>query len=206
MKNNNDKKKILIIVLLLVAMIGVVGYGAYSYYYTQGEFEQEDATSESDDNVITITGVFNPEYYISPTSGQSDSGSNFLGRGGTLNLSCPETTGGHERIECTASVEIRNQGSTGIYVDYHDAYASASSSDTDVYAESPSFSWSDDSYSEYGHYISNGSSITLYVSVYVDVGENDYISSGDAQFVDAPVSSGSLDASVSFRISATQSH
>ena len=203
-----NKKKVLVLTLLLFAVIGLAGYGVYSYYYTQGEFASDSASSEDDDNVIRITGSFNPLADTgSGSSGASGTGEAFLGNGGTLALECPESTGGHERITCTSSVVVKNEGSTGIYVEYYDSYSSASSSDTDVYAESPDFRWESGEWNESrSTYISAGSNKTLYVSVDVNVGDDEHISSGEAQLVNDPVTSGQLSASVSFRLEATQDH
>ena len=145
MKNN--KKKLFILALLLFTAFGVVGYGVYSYYYTEGTVDTESASSEDSDNVIRITGSFNPTTNTSGESGSSGSSGSggFLGNGGTLYLECPETTSGHETITCSTTVSVYNEGSTGIYVNYYDASSDASSSDATVSAESPRLEWSGDS-------------------------------------------------------------
>ena len=105
MERKNNKKRLAILILLLVALVGVTGYGVYSYYYTQGSFNTQEASDESSDNVIRITGEFNP---IVDGTGDSSSGNEFLGRGGSIDLDCPDSSGGHERIKCTAKVSNGN--------------------------------------------------------------------------------------------------
>ena len=202
MKKN--KKKILVLALLLFTFVGVIGYGVYSYYYTEGTVDTVSASDESSDNVIRITGSFNPTVESYASSGSSGSGSSggFLGSGGTVYLDCPETTGGHETITCSATMTVRNEGSTGIYVYYYDTYSYASSSDATVDADSPDLYWSGEGSSE--TYISSGSSATLNISVDVNVGSTSSISDSEAQLVTEPISSGSLSASVSFRLHASQ--
>ena len=197
-----NKKKIFVLALLLFAAIGVIGYGVYSYYYTEATFENETASSEDSDNVIRITGSFNPITDASGPSGATAT-SSFLGNGGELSLECPETTGGHETINCTASLTVRNEGSTEIRVQYYDVSSDASSSEATVSVDSTSLNWGSYDYDNYT-YISPGSSATLYASVDVNVGSSSSIDSGDGVYVDSPVSSGSLEAYVSFRLEARQ--
>lgn len=198
----NKKKMLLVIALLLVALFGVTGYGAYSYYATQGSFETEDASSEDSENVIRITGTFKPTVDgVGGPSGSSSSGNSFLGNGGTLYLTCPETSSGHETITCTTSVTVKNEGTTGIYVDVEDA-----SSDTNVEygsvtasAEEPEFNWNET-------YISAGSSRQLNISVDVNVGSSNEVSDDTEEIVYGPVEGGEIKASVSFKIGVTQEH
>lgn len=197
---NKDNKKMLVLVLLLVAVIGVVGYGTYSYYFTQGEFAQDTSYY---DNYIQITDSFFPRV----GSGSSSAGYNeFLGNGGTMELECPEYSSGHERIQCTGSLIIDNSGSVAFNLNYDDASAEATSSEVETYAETPTFSWSGGTPSDNGVVLSSGGRATLNISVYVNVGKNETISSSDAEEVFAPVSSGNLSASVRFKVTATQVH
>jgi hypothetical protein len=197
---NKDNKKMLVLVLLLVAVIGVVGYGTYSYYFTQGEFSHYTAYY---DNYIQITDSFFPRI----GSGSTGTGYNeFLGNGGTMELECPEYSSGHERIQCTGSLIIENSGSVAFNLNYDEASASATSSGVDTYAETPTFSWSGGTPSDNGVVVSSGGRATLNISVYVNVGEKETISSSDAQEVFEPVSSGELSASASFKVTATQVH
>ena len=200
-----NTKKALIMALLLFTFIGVVGYGVYSYYYTEGSVATPSASGdENADNVIRITGSFNPTFTTGGSSGSSGSGGSFLAQGGTVTLDCPSITGGYETITCTASVTVHNEGSTEISVYYDDEYASASSEDVTVSAGSPSLSWGSSS-SEYSStIISAGSNETLHISVDVNVGSYNYISDNTAHLVTEPVESGTLNAYVSFRIGASQ--
>jgi len=197
----NKKKKLIVILLLLFAVIGVAGYGVYSYYYTFGEMETEEADSEYDDNVISITDVFKP--WVSQDSGMSD----FLGKGGTIDLSCPGNISRNQKITCEATVHVENKGTTPISVSYSDVYANASSNDVSTSVVSRSLSWaSPDYYDSSTTTISANSSTELYIEVEVNVGDGEYSSSDEAQFVTAPVASGSLSAYVGFRLDATQNH
>ncbi len=200
MEKKKDRKKLLVIALFLFAVIGLTGYGAYSYYATQGSFDTERATSEDDDNVIRITGSFNP---VVDGTADSNSGNGFLGEGGTIDLDCPETSGGHETITCTASVQVRNEGSTGITVEVEDGSSSANveSGNITVSAENPSFNWSENRTT-----ISAGQSETLGISVDVNVGSSSEVSDDNEVLVDTPVAGGEIKASVSFRLVATQNH
>ena len=206
MKNN--KKKILLIALLLFVVVGFASYGAYSYYYTQGSFDTVRASDESSDNVIRITGSFNPtmDGYSSGSSGSGSSGSAFLGNGGTIYLDCPEKSGGHDTITCTATLSVYNSGSTSIYVSYYDTSFSASSSDADVSISSSSMGWGSNEGGSSETYISSGSSSTLYISVDVNIGNSTNVSYNEPQLVTDPVLGGSLTVYASLTLSATQYH
>ena len=194
MKKN--KKKLLVMALLLFTFFGVVGYGVYSYYYTEGTINTNPASDASSDNVIQITGSFNP--YVSQDSGITT----FLGNGGTIELSCPERAGMNETITCSASVHVYNGGSRTVRVSYYDTYANATSSDAEVSAGSPRLRWSgsNNSYTT----ISANSSEELYIDVDVEVGDSDSHTSGQAQLVTEPIDAGSLNAYVSFRLDASE--
>lgn len=199
MERKNNKKRLAILILLLVALVGVTGYGVYSYYYTQGSFNTQEASDESSENVIRITGEFNP---IVDGTGDSGSGNEFLGRGGSVDLECPDSSGGHERIKCTANISVRNEGTTPITVEVEDGSATATSdSGIHVYANSPIFDW------EYNtKTIAAGQTEELNVEVYVNVGSESTIEGDQAVLVTGPVNEGTLKASVSFRLKATQNN
>ena len=191
-----NKKKALIMVLLLFTFFGVVGYGVYSYYYTEGTITTPSASDENSNNVIRITGSFNP--YVDQSSGIST----FLGNGGTVDLSCPSKVGVNETITCTAQLEVRNYGSTPIRVSYDNVYGNATSSDVDVATGSASLDWanSNNSYT----ILPAGSSEYLDIELDVYVGSSETVSSDTPQLVTEPVSAGSVNAYVSFRLDATQ--
>ena len=91
MKNKKSNKRVFLIILLLFIMLGFAGYGVYSYFWTEGNYNGADT--------IRIT-PFNPETII-------DSNSNFLGDGGDVILSCPNVTG-NETITCTGEITVKN--------------------------------------------------------------------------------------------------
>jgi hypothetical protein len=196
MTKKKDKKKLILVLLLLVALVGVTGYGVYSYYYTQGDVQNE---SQSDDeNVIRITGEFDPEV---DGGGDSSSGNGFLGNGGTLSLTCPDTASGHGRITCNGSITVRNDGTTPIYVSVYSAsaYTDVITGNVALHAGDPSFNW------ENGKtLIQPGNSETLSVSVDVSVGSDGSIDTDQGQLVTAPVSAGDFKANVSFTLKASQ--
>ena len=70
--------------IILFVVIGLTGYGAYSYFYTSGSYSGHDE--------IDIAS-FNPEV-----------DGDFLGDGGTLTLTCPESETGNETIYCTGTL------------------------------------------------------------------------------------------------------
>ena len=210
MEKKRDKKKLLVLGLLLFAVVGLAGYGVYSYYYTEGTMSTEEPSDDSD-NVIHITGEFNPKVYQS--SGIDD----FLGNGGTINLTCPSKAGMNEKITCEATVEVKNDGTTPIRVKYSDVSSGASSEDgIDVYAGNPSISWSNPDHNVYdeGYGDSDGSFKTIeagsseYIDIEVEVSvgssNSNSISNDEPQLVTAPVSAGSLNAYASFRLEAKQ--
>lgn len=200
MKKN--KKKTLVIALLLFALVGIAGYGVYSYYYTIGTVNTPTATSDTDENVINITGSFNPRIADNNASSSSSSSDQFLGQGGSINLNCPEKVGANETFTCTASATVRNSGSTPIRVEYEDFYPNVSSDNANVSIESSSISWSNTS-SSYTT-ISSGSSETIYIEVEVKTGNSTSVASDQPELVTEPIASGSLNAYASFRLEARQ--
>ena len=127
MNSKNNKKKILILALLLFIIVGFAGYGVYSYLYAQKDFSGSDTVS-----VV----AFDPEVEIS-------SSENFLGSGGTVELSCPTSSSGNGTVTCTQELEVKNNGGTNITV-------TVTPGDSDEYnenhyfegeASSPTFNW-----------------------------------------------------------------
>lgn len=202
MEKKRDKKKVLVLGLLLFAVVGLAGYGVYSYYYTMGTIDTSEATSDTDQNVINITGSFNPRIEDNNASSGSSSSDQFLGQGGSINLNCPEKVGANETFTCTASATVRNSGSTPIRVSYEDFYPNVSSSDATVSVVSSSISWSNTS-SSYTT-ISSGSSETIYIEVEVKTGNSTSVASDQPELVTEPIASGSLSAYASFRLEAEQ--
>lgn len=193
-----DKKKLLVLLLLLVAVVGITGYGVYSYYWTQGNFSQNDASNSDDYNVIKIDGSYDPR-----TGDSSSSANEFLGNGGTVVLTCPEKSNGKETITCTGTIWVANYGSTEIDVEVLDAhgYADSSSSDVTVTAGNPTFDWTKTSLSSGG-----GSELKISVPVTINNGTTGGLDSDEPEEVHAPVGGGTVSASVDFRLKSTQRH
>ena len=179
----NNKKKLLIIFLFLFALAGVVGYGVYSYYYTQGE-----VTSNSDSIEVLS---FDPEIYI-------DGNTSFLGSGGSVELNCPSSTRGGETLTCTGEVTVYNNGDTAFNVEIEDASASESHNGyIETSVGDPEFSW-DYTYLEEGDYA------TLSISVPVTISGGG-ASSEPVEVSDA-VNGGDVTVTANFKIKATQVH
>ena len=202
MEKKRDKKKVLVLGLLLFAVVGLAGYGVYSYYYTVGTVNTPSATSDSDENVINITGSFNPRVESSSAESGVSGVDQFLGNGGSIPLTCPDKVGANETFTCTAYATVRNSGSTPIRVSYEDFYPNVSSSDATVSVVSSSISWSNTS-SSYTT-ISSGSSETIYIEVEVKTGNSTSVASDQPELVTEPIASGSLNAYASFRLEAEQ--
>ena len=203
MKKN--KKKTLVIALLLFALVGIAGYGVYSYYYTIGTVNTPTATSDSDENVINITGSFNPRVESSSAESGVSGMDQFLGNGGSIPLTCPDKVGANETFTCTASVTVRNSGSTPIIVDYEDFNANVSSNDATVSVVSSNISWDyPNEYNSYRTTISAGNSEDLDIEVEVKTGNSTSVASDEPELVTEPIASGSLNAYASFRLEARQ--
>jgi len=183
MKKNN-KKKLLIIFLFLFALVGVVGYGVYSYYFTKGEVQSNS------DSIEVLS--FNPEV--------SDSeGTRFLADGGSLELECPDSTRGGETLTCTGTLTVTNNGGTDIYLSLDDISTNVSK---DGYIEASagdaSFEWEDET-------LAPGESTTLTISVPVTAGTSGGASSDPVEVYNS-VQGGSVSVTANFKIIATQSH
>ncbi len=178
---NNKKKKILVIALLLFAIIGVAGYGVYSYYWTQGSF----GTSSSGSNAVYLNGSFNPH--------TSDNGSYILGYGGSIELTCSEPDSNKE-VTCTGSTTIVNDGSTAVDVEVlnptYYGYNYVSNNYT------PTFNWT-------SKRIEAGSSAELTVTAVSTLEDGETESS--AEYVDSPVTI-TPTMGVEFSLKATQVH
>jgi len=188
-EKKKDKKKIVILLLVIFAVVGIAGYGVYSYYWTQGDFDGVGSTIE--------IAAFDPQTTV-------DSDSDFLGNGGEVHISCPDSTEGNEHMSCEGSVLVSNNGDTDITVEVLNAESGAydvdvSDSSFDIDTGTPSFSWSSTT-------IAAGESTTLNISVPFTV-TSDYGS-------DLPVYAGTgaahdgnaIGISLRFELKATQVH
>lgn len=150
MMKKDNKKKLLVLVLLLFAVVGIAGYGVYSYFWTQGEF------TGSDDIEIASFDV-NVDAYSN----------DFIGRGNYMNLTC-EDTDGSGSATCSGSAEITNRGGTSVVVDVLNG---SSAEDGSKYMSgtlsSPSFNWTSTT-------LAPGESKTLNVEVTLSNITNDF--------------------------------
>lgn len=185
MKNNKSNKrnnrKLIILILLLFVVIGITGYGAYSYFYTSGSFTGRDTVE---------IASFDPQ-----VSGD------FLGNGGTLSLTCPNSEFGNETINCTGELTVSNNGGTYVNVSTSNesVYVSPYNSSDDVYAEAgtPTFSWSNST-------ISPGSSETLTVTVPVTLTSS--FGSSESSERTSEYTGEAFTVDVSFTITVEQAH
>ena len=188
MKKNkkSNKKQLILIFLFLFAISGVIGFGAYSYYWTQGSYETEEETI----NII----AFDPEVY--------NHGSQFfLGNGGTIPLSCgTNSSNGHETITCTGDATIFNYGGTDITLEVENESVDVSYlSGVDVDYSGATFELGTTTLSP-----NEQTTITVTVPLVIDNGTT----SGDGGYepvqVSAPVSGGEFTVSANFKLKATQ--
>ena len=180
--NKSDKKKLFILILLLFVVIGVSGYGAYSYFYTSGSFSGSDTVD---------IASFDP---------QVDYSGDFLGHGGTMQLTCPDSELGNETVNCTGTLSVYNNGGTDITVSTSNESADVDPLTSDVVtatAGTPSFSWSNTT-------ITSGSSETLTVTVPVSL-SGCFGSSSSCERTE-PYDGEAISVSVSFIIRAEQVH
>lgn len=185
-EDKKDKKKLLVLALFLFAVVGLAGYGVYSYYWTQGSYD-------ADSNTIEVAS-FDPETTISDSD-------RFLGEGGSVTLSCPSSSNGKETITCTGSLNVKNKGGTAITVDVLEASATEYSKQGDFTTSvgDPRFNWTSTT-------ISAGESetLTIEVSASVDNGTQNGLESSEEEYVSQPVPGGSFEVQVDFKLKATQ--
>ena len=187
-----DKKKLLVLVLLLFTVVGLTGYGVYSYFFTEGDFIGYGSTVE--------IAAFNPETTIRGTT-------KFLGSGGSVIITCPDYNGGNN-VTCTGSVLVSNNGDRDITVEVLDTKSGkqilnsvneTENVDQDVVVSAPSFNWTTTT-------IAAGESATLNISVDTELTSN--FSSDTA--VDAGSGERHIDGrwaiEVSFKLKASQVH
>ena len=159
MKKN--KIKILVIALLLFTITGTVGYGVYSYYFTEGSYSTPESL-DGNNNTIYLNGKF------SPRAGSSYS-ANFLSGEHDLNLTCGEINTSTGIVECTGSVDVFNNGSSDIYVEVNDndSYAAKYG---DHFTGDPSYrySWTNTTISPNSY-----ESLTVTTTAHVEIGTND---------------------------------
>ena len=180
--NKQNKKKSLILVLLLFVLVGIAGYGVYSYFYTSGSY-----SASSDVSIAS----FDPEI-----------DGDFLGNGGTLSLTCPDDEDGTGTVECTGSLTVSNNGDTAITVATSNASVhldELSHDDVTATAGTPVFAWENNETT-----IEAGSSRTLNVTVPVSLSSN--FASGAGYERNSEYTGEAIGVTVSFKITATQVH
>ena len=104
MKEKNNKRKILII-LLLFAIVSMIGYGVYSYYWTEGNFKSE---------AQIISYGFNPTFY----DGMDEDGYTFIGDGyisqSLHSYTCYVDTRDDTIYHCSQGQLVNNQGTSPV--------------------------------------------------------------------------------------------
>ena len=192
MKKNN-KKKLLIIFLFVFAIVGVVGYGAYSYYYTTGNMETNSDT-------IYISS-FNPTTYNGMFLGDGGDGST------VAELDCPDQyAGGNDTVYCTASTTVHNDGDTTFTlnvsnISVNDEMSNQSGGTVGYTIGTPTTSWSQSTVDP-----SESGDLTITVPITFDNNTSNSAQSSEAEYVSEPVAGGQLDLTVSYSITATQVH
>ena len=178
-----NKKKMLIIALFLFAVVGIAGYGVYSYYWTEGDF------SAGADRIYITS--FNPRVYVS-------NGDSFLGDGGSVSLDCPDPeysgTGTGTTITCTADLVVTNSGEVPF-----DLEVLNQNGERDLEFE---YSWEDSE--EHNGVITLHDSDTLHIEKEVDLGT--YVYSSNPVEATGPSSNSYVDVTVDFKLRATQVH
>lgn len=185
-EKKKDKKKIVILLLIIFAVVGIAGYGAYSYYWTQG-----DVNGVGD--VIEIA-AFNPQTTINEST-------SFLGEGGSIVIECPDSITGNESLTCTGSILVSNDGDTDITVEVLEATSDINDSATgfEVTVSDPSFNWTTRT-------ITAGQSATLNISVPAEVSSDFGSDSSVYVSSEPPEIDGSVSVLVNFKLKATQVH
>ena len=189
-KNKSDRKKLFILILLLFLVIGVSGYGAYSYFYTTGEFNASDTVE---------IASFDPEVDVS---------GNFLGHGGSIILTCPDSRLGNETVQCTGQLTVTNYGGTNIVLSIPEgATASVETMNQDAVqatAGTPSFSWGS------GTTLSPDQSSTLTVTVPVTLsscfGDSERACKRSEAYNEYEDEKEEVEVTVSFKVKAEQAH
>lgn len=183
----SNKKKIIAIFLFLFALSGIIGFGAYSYYWTQGSYD----TDEESINVI----AFDPE--VSPYNDNFS----FLGNSTSLELECEKNqSNGKETIVCSATADIRNDGNTNITLGIDDEEIVLTAPDgVDVSYSGYSFSLG-----SYELAPDERTVLTVYVPLSIDNGTADGDGDSEPVQVSAPVAGGEITVSANFRLIATQ--
>jgi len=196
-KKKNNKKKVLLIILLLIVIFGSIGYGVYSYYYTQG-------TVHTDEETIEIKS-FNPVLYYS-------SGYEFLhGTHTESSVSCSYESYNSTRHEavynCSSHDTVVNQGSTAIKLEISNIQFNYTPSD----ASNISISNQKVEYNENDNplQVDAGTDIDFTVSCTLTIGNissDPSQISDDAQYASTPVTGAEVTVDLEYNISATELH
>ena len=133
MKNN--KRKLIILALLLFAAIGFSGFGAYSYYWTQGNFDTKEGTIRTDKS-FDPEGIYEINY---DSNGNPSYNYQYLGSGGVVDFSCTNDANGY--LTCTGLSPVYNNGNTTVSVTYQNFSVTSSSGDIDVSSVTPTYKW-----------------------------------------------------------------
>ena len=186
-----NKKKTIILVLLLFAVVGIAGYGVYSYFWTEGSF---DGYSSSTISVAS----FDPQVNVA----------GFVGEGGTVTLTCPDSETGNETIECTGTVTVTNNGGSDITVSASHGVPTVTPINHDsasATAGTPTFDWSSTTISS-GY--SSELTITVPVTITSDFGSSSSVETNQPYHIDDETKSApdAFEVKVAFDITAAQVH
>jgi len=195
-----NKKVKIVIVLLLLAVAGIVGTGAYSYYWTKGNFDTSGG-------YIRTNKRFDPQGLKKYDEEYDSYNMDFLGDGGDVKLVCSDEDADGYRT-CTGYSPISNDGNVRIIVS-HSNFELHSDGDTiNVSSITPTYKWvyEDNNGYERVDYsetfeLNEGKSATLVTTFKIKVGTG-----STAHEVTAPVIGNTENLTMSIDLKATQYH
>lgn len=155
---NNIRKKTILLILLIFALIGTVGYGVYSYHWTDSDITAESYSLQLDNFDVSL---YYGMYYLGNDYSNHDSSSG----GGE----CQKNSDGS--FDCEWSTDIKNNGSKDVSVvlsDF-DVTATLDGSEVDVEVVNLRTNWENNtttlSVNDYEHWRDARKSIEIYATI-----------------------------------------
>lgn len=189
MEKNKKNNKSILLILFIMILIGTIGYGAYSYYWTEGTI-----TLDTDYVITDSFGVSLTEKYYEYGSLYENTIADFMSGNYEARFQCNREDGNYV---CTSIMELYNRGSLDVVVSIEDLNVIAESNGDELTIDSVTTNWENGS-----NELAPENYATYVITAVIPIpGHTD-----ELQVLEAPVENMSVDVVANYSLKIEQVH